>query len=199
MCCCTDLPVGETYAYIRIHTTGRDICLHTRTHFVAFLAQLLLSFLRGYVCVDVYVCVYVFVWMCVYVRVGVYVCVCARMCVCVCVCSSAPLPSDRLGCGKTLLANAIAGELRVPFLRIAAPEIVSGMSGESEAKVRALFNEAQVCAWLCVAVCVCLCLCLCLCAWLCVSLSLSLSLSLFDCACTCVCLYPFLLSFHSCL
>lgn len=40
------------------------------------------------------------------------------------------------GCGKTLLANAIAGELNVSFLRISAPEIVSGMSGESEQKVR---------------------------------------------------------------
>lgn len=39
------------------------------------------------------------------------------------------------GCGKTLLANAIAGELGVAFLRISAPEIVSGMSGESEQKV----------------------------------------------------------------
>lgn len=39
------------------------------------------------------------------------------------------------GCGKTLLANAVAGELGVAFLRISAPEIVSGMSGESEQKV----------------------------------------------------------------
>ena len=34
------------------------------------------------------------------------------------------------GCGKTALANAIANECGVPFLRVAAPEIVSGMSGE---------------------------------------------------------------------
>jgi SpoVK/Ycf46/Vps4 family AAA+-type ATPase len=33
------------------------------------------------------------------------------------------------GCGKTALANAIANECAVPFLRISAPEIVSGMSG----------------------------------------------------------------------
>ncbi|CBJ26144.1 conserved unknown protein [Ectocarpus siliculosus] len=46
------------------------------------------------------------------------------------------------GCGKTLLANAIAGELDVAFLRISAPEIVSGMSGESEQKVRELFRAA---------------------------------------------------------
>ena len=46
------------------------------------------------------------------------------------------------GCGKTALANAIANECNVPFLRISAPEVVSGMSGESEAKVRSLFQEA---------------------------------------------------------
>ena len=39
------------------------------------------------------------------------------------------------GCGKTLLANAIAGELGVAFISISAPEIVSGVSGESEQKV----------------------------------------------------------------
>jgi ribosome biogenesis ATPase len=47
------------------------------------------------------------------------------------------------GCGKTSLANAIAGELGVKFLRISAPEIVSGMSGQSEQKVRDLFEEAM--------------------------------------------------------
>ena len=46
------------------------------------------------------------------------------------------------GCGKTLLACAIAAELGVTFLRISAPEVVSGMSGESEAKIRSLFREA---------------------------------------------------------
>ncbi|CAL5227006.1 g9897 [Coccomyxa viridis] len=46
------------------------------------------------------------------------------------------------GCGKTALANAIANECNVPFLRISAPEIVAGVSGESEAKVRQLFQEA---------------------------------------------------------
>lgn len=46
------------------------------------------------------------------------------------------------GCGKTMLANAIAGELDVPFLRVAAPEIVSGLSGDSERKLRDLFTEA---------------------------------------------------------
>jgi SpoVK/Ycf46/Vps4 family AAA+-type ATPase len=50
------------------------------------------------------------------------------------------------GCGKTSLANAIAGELGVAFLRVSAPEIVSGMSGQSEEKVRKLFEEAIACA-----------------------------------------------------
>ncbi|WAQ97098.1 NVL-like protein [Mya arenaria] len=39
------------------------------------------------------------------------------------------------GCGKTLLANAIAG--------LAATEIVSGVSGDSEEKIRDLFEKAQ--------------------------------------------------------
>ncbi len=46
------------------------------------------------------------------------------------------------GCGKTCLAMAVAGELGVPLLRISAPEIVSGMSGESEAKIREIFEAA---------------------------------------------------------
>lgn len=46
------------------------------------------------------------------------------------------------GCGKTLLAHAIGGELGVSFLRVSGPEIVSGMSGESERKLRGLFAEA---------------------------------------------------------
>ncbi|CAB4423522.1 unnamed protein product [Rhizophagus irregularis] len=47
------------------------------------------------------------------------------------------------GCGKTLLANAIAGELGVPFISISAPSVVSGMSGESEKKIREMFEEAK--------------------------------------------------------
>ncbi|MCO5578407.1 hypothetical protein L7F22_032249 [Adiantum nelumboides] len=47
------------------------------------------------------------------------------------------------GCGKTKLANAIAYEAGLPFLKISGPEVVSGMSGESEAKVRSLFAEAS--------------------------------------------------------
>jgi ribosome biogenesis ATPase len=47
------------------------------------------------------------------------------------------------GCGKTLLAHAVAGELGVPFLSISAPSVVSGMSGESEKKIREIFDEAK--------------------------------------------------------
>ena len=59
-----------------------------------------------------------------------------------------PLPRGVLlhgppGCGKTQLATAIAGELGISFLQIAAPEVVSGMSGESEAKIRQLFQDAK--------------------------------------------------------
>ncbi|XP_043819195.1 nuclear valosin-containing protein-like isoform X2 [Dromiciops gliroides] len=46
------------------------------------------------------------------------------------------------GCGKTLLAQAIAGELELPILKVAATEIVSGLSGESEQQLRALFEQA---------------------------------------------------------
>lgn len=47
------------------------------------------------------------------------------------------------GCGKTSIANALAGELKVPFISISAPSVVSGMSGESEKKIRELFEEAK--------------------------------------------------------
>ncbi|XP_066155268.1 nuclear valosin-containing protein-like [Euwallacea fornicatus] len=46
------------------------------------------------------------------------------------------------GCGKTLLAIAIAGELGVPMIKVAAPELVAGVSGESEERIRELFEKA---------------------------------------------------------
>lgn len=39
------------------------------------------------------------------------------------------------GVGKTHLANAVAGEVGVNFFNISAPEIIGGVSGESEARV----------------------------------------------------------------
>ncbi|XP_014670547.1 PREDICTED: nuclear valosin-containing protein-like [Priapulus caudatus] len=46
------------------------------------------------------------------------------------------------GCGKTLLAHAIAGELDLPFIKVAATEMVSGVSGESEERLREIFEKA---------------------------------------------------------
>ncbi|XP_051945638.1 nuclear valosin-containing protein-like [Xyrauchen texanus] len=46
------------------------------------------------------------------------------------------------GCGKTLLAQAVAGESGLPMLKVSAPELVSGVSGESEQKLRELFEQA---------------------------------------------------------
>ncbi|KAM9931253.1 hypothetical protein OXX80_009090, partial [Metschnikowia pulcherrima] len=47
------------------------------------------------------------------------------------------------GCGKTTIASALAGELQVPFINVSAPSVVSGMSGESEKKLREIFEEAK--------------------------------------------------------
>ncbi|KIW32098.1 uncharacterized protein PV07_03669 [Cladophialophora immunda] len=50
------------------------------------------------------------------------------------------------GCGKTMIANALAAELGVNFISVSATSIVSGMSGESEKALRDLFEEAKSCA-----------------------------------------------------
>lgn len=47
------------------------------------------------------------------------------------------------GCGKTMIANAFAAELGVPFISISAPSVISGMSGESEKALREYFEEAK--------------------------------------------------------
>lgn len=47
------------------------------------------------------------------------------------------------GSGKTSLAMAIAGELQIPLIKVSAPELVSGMSGESEGRIRDLFEQAR--------------------------------------------------------
>ncbi|XP_051147250.1 cell division control protein 48 homolog C-like [Andrographis paniculata] len=46
------------------------------------------------------------------------------------------------GCGKTMLARAIANELEAPFYEISATELVSGVSGASEKNIRELFAKA---------------------------------------------------------
>jgi len=45
--------------------------------------------------------------------------------------------------GKTLLAQAIAGELKLPILKMAATELISGISGESESNIRDVFEQAR--------------------------------------------------------
>jgi len=47
------------------------------------------------------------------------------------------------GCGKTTIAHAIGGEYKIPFFKIAAPQIVSSLSGESESKIRKLFSVVE--------------------------------------------------------
>ena len=47
------------------------------------------------------------------------------------------------GTGKTLLARAVAGEARVPFLSISASEFVEAIVGVGAARVRDLFKQAR--------------------------------------------------------
>ena len=47
------------------------------------------------------------------------------------------------GCGKTLLAKAVANESGAHFIAINGPEIMSKFYGESEARLREVFKEAQ--------------------------------------------------------
>jgi transitional endoplasmic reticulum ATPase len=47
------------------------------------------------------------------------------------------------GCGKTLLAKAVANESEANFLLLNGPEIMSKFYGESEKKIRDLFDEAE--------------------------------------------------------
>ncbi|XP_013110137.2 nuclear valosin-containing protein-like isoform X1 [Stomoxys calcitrans] len=50
------------------------------------------------------------------------------------------------GCGKTLLAHAIAGQLTLPLIEIPATELIAGVSGESEERIRDVFDQAAACA-----------------------------------------------------
>jgi len=47
------------------------------------------------------------------------------------------------GCGKTLLAKAIANECKANFISIKGPELLTMWFGESEANVRDLFDKAR--------------------------------------------------------
>ena len=47
------------------------------------------------------------------------------------------------GCGKTMLARAIADETKAHFITVSGPEIIHKLYGDSEAHLRAIFAEAQ--------------------------------------------------------
>ena len=47
------------------------------------------------------------------------------------------------GTGKTTIARAVASEVKAHFIRINGPEIIHKFYGESEAKLREIFEEAQ--------------------------------------------------------
>jgi transitional endoplasmic reticulum ATPase len=47
------------------------------------------------------------------------------------------------GCGKTLLAKAIANECQANFISVKGPELLTMWFGESEANVREIFDKAR--------------------------------------------------------
>lgn len=47
------------------------------------------------------------------------------------------------GCGKTLLAKAVANASRANFIAVKGPEILNKYVGESEKAIRSLFSRAR--------------------------------------------------------
>ena len=47
------------------------------------------------------------------------------------------------GCGKTLLAKAVANEAKVNFISVKGPELLTKWFGESEANIRNIFDKAK--------------------------------------------------------
>ena len=47
------------------------------------------------------------------------------------------------GCGKTMIAKAVAAETGAYFFLINGPEVMSKMAGESEQKLRQAFEECE--------------------------------------------------------
>ncbi|KAJ4827724.1 hypothetical protein Tsubulata_046768 [Turnera subulata] len=50
------------------------------------------------------------------------------------------------GCGKTLIAKAVANEAGANFIHIKGPEILNRYVGESESAIRTLFRRARTCS-----------------------------------------------------
>lgn len=50
-----------------------------------------------------------------------------------------------LGCGKTLLAKAVATECQLNFMSVKGPELINMYVGESERNVRLVFEKARQC------------------------------------------------------
>ena len=48
------------------------------------------------------------------------------------------------GTGKTLIARAIASETKLHFIRVNGPEIIHKFYGESEARLREIFEDATL-------------------------------------------------------
>ncbi len=48
------------------------------------------------------------------------------------------------GCGKTLLAKAIANECQANFISVKGPELLTMWFGESEANVRDIFDKVRI-------------------------------------------------------
>ena len=47
------------------------------------------------------------------------------------------------GCGKTLMAKAVANECQANFISVKGPELLTMWFGESESNVRELFDKAR--------------------------------------------------------
>src|SRR2546428_5136884 len=47
------------------------------------------------------------------------------------------------GTGKTLIARVVASEVDAHYIRVDGPEIIHRFYGESEARLREIFDEAQ--------------------------------------------------------
>ncbi|CDI74800.1 cell division protein 48, putative [Eimeria praecox] len=54
-----------------------------------------------------------------------------------------PEKFEKFGCGKTLLAKAVASECSANFISIKGPELLTMWFGESEANVREVFDKAR--------------------------------------------------------